>query len=89
MINTVFFTTNKLFLHRLFYIKPSLNIDIGDAMLLTIEGLQNLIRMPHGCGEQNMVDFAPDVYIAKYLQSRGNLDVSTMERIKTALVEGT
>ncbi|GAF78713.1 unnamed protein product, partial [marine sediment metagenome] len=28
----------------------------------TIEGLEKLIQMPFGCGEQNMIVFAPDVF---------------------------
>ena len=33
----------------------------------TLNGLNNLLRMPHGCGEQNMVNFAPDVFVTDYL----------------------
>jgi CD109 antigen len=33
----------------------------------TIDGLEALLQMPMGCGEQNMILFAPDVYITKYL----------------------
>lgn len=33
----------------------------------SIKGLDNLLQMPYGCGEQNMLNFAPDVYIVKYL----------------------
>ncbi|XP_052786996.1 CD109 antigen-like [Mya arenaria] len=45
----------------------------GNFMKPSIDGLQRLLKMPHGCGEQNMVDFAPDVYIAKYLKTVGQL----------------
>jgi CD109 antigen len=37
-------------------------------MVPTIDGLQNLIELPHGCGEQTMVNFAPDVYLTIYLK---------------------
>jgi A-macroglobulin TED domain len=37
----------------------------------SLSGLGNLLAMPCGCGEQNMIYFAPDVYILKYLQSVG------------------
>ena len=33
----------------------------------TVNNLNNLLRMPYGCGEQNMVNFAPDVFITDYL----------------------
>nr|ADT91769.1 alpha 2-macroglobulin [Penaeus indicus] len=41
---------------------------VGD--LLALSALQNLgflIRMPSGCGEQNMINFAPNVYMMQYL----------------------
>ena len=42
-------------------------------MVSSIDGLQNHIRMPFGCGEQTMLNFAPDIYITKYLKSVGKL----------------
>ncbi|XP_072019177.1 CD109 antigen-like [Amphiura filiformis] len=41
----------------------------GDIMGPTIAGLDKLLQMPTGCGEQNMIYFAPDVFIYKYLES--------------------
>lgn len=29
--------------------------------------MSSLIKMPYGCGEQNMINFAPNVYILQYL----------------------
>jgi CD109 antigen len=40
----------------------------GSLLSQTIEGLDSLLQMPYGCGEQNMLLFAPDVYIARYLR---------------------
>lgn len=31
------------------------------------QNLGHLIRMPYGCGEQNMIRFAPNVFILQYL----------------------
>ena len=33
-----------------------------------LNGLDNLLRMPMGCGEQNMVLFAPNIYVLQYLK---------------------
>ncbi|KAL5016867.1 hypothetical protein ScPMuIL_006456 [Solemya velum] len=44
---------------------------IGDVMGPTIQGLENLLRMPTGCGEQTLVSFAPDVFISSYLEATG------------------
>uniref|UniRef100_A0A8C3LV83 CD109 antigen n=1 Tax=Chrysolophus pictus TaxID=9089 RepID=A0A8C3LV83_CHRPC len=40
---------------------------IGDLLGPSINGLSSLIKMPYGCGEQNMINFAPNVYILQYL----------------------
>ena len=46
----------------------------GDVMGPSLEGIGNLLRLPYGCGEQNMVNFAPGVSIAQYLQQTNQLD---------------
>ncbi|KAK1171930.1 CD109 antigen-like [Acipenser oxyrinchus oxyrinchus] len=40
---------------------------VGDLLGPSIAGLESLIQMPCGCGEQNMVHFAPDIYVLQYL----------------------
>ncbi|MGH0123282.1 UNVERIFIED_CONTAM: hypothetical protein FKN15_021022 [Acipenser sinensis] len=40
---------------------------VGDLLGPSISGLESLIQMPCGCGEQNMVHFAPDIYVLQYL----------------------
>ncbi|XP_075454127.1 CD109 antigen-like isoform X2 [Ascaphus truei] len=40
---------------------------IGDLLGPSIDGLASLIQMPHGCGEQNMINFAPNIYVLQYL----------------------
>ena len=49
----------------------------------TINNLDNLLQMPHGSGEQNMVTLAPDVYIVKYLTATNQLT----EEIKNKALE--
>ena len=39
----------------------------------TLKNLNNLLSMPFGCGEQNMANFAPNIYILKYLSSTRQL----------------
>ncbi|KFV62119.1 CD109 antigen, partial [Dryobates pubescens] len=39
----------------------------GDLLGPSIHGLAGLIQMPYGCGEQNMINFAPNVYVLQYL----------------------
>lgn len=52
------------------------NIDItfgfvclGDIMGSSISGIENLLKMPYGCGEQNMINFAPSMFIRAYLNT--------------------
>ena len=40
---------------------------IGDAMGPTLKNLDKLLKLPFGCGEQNMINFAPNLYILDYL----------------------
>ena len=46
----------------------------------TIAGLDKLLQMPTGCGEQNMVYFAPDVFIYKYLESTNQENAAIKEK---------
>ncbi|XP_041473602.1 CD109 antigen-like isoform X2 [Lytechinus variegatus] len=43
----------------------------GDILGPTMANLDQLLRMPTGCGEQTMIAFAPDVFIYKYLRETG------------------
>ncbi|KAI8799066.1 BgTEP3.p1 [Biomphalaria glabrata] len=46
---------------------------VGDLMGPTIAGLDALLQMPTGSGEQNMVNLAPNIYVVNYLQSVNQL----------------
>ncbi|XP_038963370.1 C3 and PZP-like, alpha-2-macroglobulin domain containing 8 isoform X2 [Rattus norvegicus] len=52
---------------------------MGDILSSAIKNTQNLIQMPYGCGEQNMVLFAPSIYVLKYLNETQQLT----EKIKS------
>ncbi len=54
----------------------------------TIDGLDSLIQMPFGCGEQNMILFAPDVYITKYLKESGQLKPEIMAKAEKLMITG-
>nr|XP_045622212.1 murinoglobulin-1-like [Procambarus clarkii] len=41
----------------------------GDLLALSLENLGHLIRMPYGCGEQNMINFVPNIFIMQYLKA--------------------
>ena len=45
----------------------------GDYMVPTLENYDDLIQLPTGCGEQNMVNFAPNILMLEYLKINGKL----------------
>ncbi|XP_074858458.1 alpha-2-macroglobulin-like protein 1 [Carettochelys insculpta] len=55
---------------------------LGDIMGTALQNLHQLVQMPSGCGEQNMVLFAPIIYVLQYLGKTGQL----REELKTRAV---
>lgn len=45
----------------------------GDLMGPSLEGLDSLVQLPMGCGEQNMLLMAPNVYVMRYLNAKNDL----------------
>lgn len=45
-----------------------------------LTNLDNLVRMPTGCGEQNMVGFVPNIFVLKYLTNTGRLSDEVEEK---------
>ena len=60
----------------------------GSFLTQSIEGLDQLLRMPFGCGEQNMILFAPNVYIARYLKETGQLKPEIMAKAEHLMTVG-
>ncbi|CAB3366518.1 Hypothetical predicted protein [Cloeon dipterum] len=46
---------------------------VGDLLGPSIPNLANLIRMPFGCGEQNMLNFVPNIVVLDYLKNSNQL----------------
>lgn len=46
---------------------------IGDILGTSMANLDDLVRMPYGCGEQNMVNFVPNIIVLDYLTQAGKL----------------
>ncbi|XP_063003438.1 C3 and PZP-like alpha-2-macroglobulin domain-containing protein 8 [Elgaria multicarinata webbii] len=61
---------------------------IGDVMGPTLHNLDNLLRLPFGCGEQNMIHFAPNVFVLKYLQKTKQLSPEVESEATDYLVQG-
>lgn len=61
---------------------------IGDLLGGTIENLHQLIRLPTGCGEQNMLKFVPNIVVLDYLIAAGNLDPAVKDKATKFLLSG-
>ncbi|XP_036037835.1 murinoglobulin-2-like [Onychomys torridus] len=53
---------------------------LGGILSTAIKNTQNLLEMPFGCGEQNMVLFAPNIYVLKYLNETQQLTEKTKSK---------
>lgn len=53
-----------------------------------LQNLERLLAMPSGCGEQNMVRFAPNVYIQQYLETSGQLRPDVRAKARGFLQSG-
>ncbi|XP_031634654.1 CD109 antigen-like, partial [Contarinia nasturtii] len=61
---------------------------IGDLLGGAIQNLHQLIRLPTGCGEQNMLKFVPNVVVLDYLSAAGNIDPLIKDRAVKYLLSG-
>ncbi|NXR64779.1 A2ML1 protein, partial [Rhadina sibilatrix] len=60
----------------------------GDLMGMALQNLDHLVQLPHSCGEQNMVLFAPVVYVLQYLEKTRQLSPEIRERATGFLRNG-
>ena len=61
---------------------------IGDVMGPTLKNLDRLLKLPFGCGEQNMINFAPNLFILDYLHGTKQLKQDTEKLSLDLLVRG-
>ncbi|XP_037033232.1 CD109 antigen-like [Bradysia coprophila] len=55
---------------------------VGDLLGGTIKNFEKLIRLPTGCGEQNMMNFVPNIVILDYLTNSHQLTAEVEGRAK-------
>ncbi|XP_058026766.1 alpha-2-macroglobulin-like isoform X2 [Ahaetulla prasina] len=61
---------------------------LGDILSSAIQNVQQLLRLPSGCGEQNMALLAPNIYILDYLNKTDQLTEETRSKGIAYLVTG-
>jgi len=60
----------------------------GDLMGRAMKNLDKLLAMPYGCGEQNMLLFAPNIFILNYLKSTEQLTKDIQDKATRFLESG-
>lgn len=60
----------------------------GDILALSIHHLNSLVELPVGCGEQNMIHFAPSIYVLQYLDMSNQDNAEIRSRALSYMKEG-
>ncbi|KAM8902730.1 alpha-2-macroglobulin-like [Spinachia spinachia] len=61
---------------------------LGDILGRALNNLDGLLRMPYGCGEQNMALLAPNIYILQYLTNTQQLSQAIKDKATNFLTSG-
>uniref|UniRef100_A0A672JGJ6 Uncharacterized protein n=1 Tax=Salarias fasciatus TaxID=181472 RepID=A0A672JGJ6_SALFA len=61
---------------------------LGDILGRALENLDQLLKMPFGCGEQNMVLLAPNIYILLYLENTKQLTPAIRSKATNFMISG-
>ncbi|TDG98647.1 hypothetical protein EPR50_G00202840 [Perca flavescens] len=61
---------------------------VGDILAMSISNLDSLVQMPLGCGEQNMIHFAPSIYVLQYLDKSIQDNTEIRNRALGKIMEG-
>jgi len=70
------------------YVAVAAHMYKGDLLGPSVNGLDKLIKMPYGCGEQNMLNFAPNIYIMKYLEIAGQMTADIADKSRRYMMAG-
>uniref|UniRef100_A0A452R5U5 PZP alpha-2-macroglobulin like n=1 Tax=Ursus americanus TaxID=9643 RepID=A0A452R5U5_URSAM len=61
---------------------------LGDILGSAMQNIQDLLQMPYGCGEQNMVLLAPNIYVLNYLNETQQLTLEIKSKALGYLISG-
>ncbi|XP_055295249.1 thioester-containing protein 1 allele R1-like isoform X3 [Sitodiplosis mosellana] len=61
---------------------------VGDILGGSVKNMEKLIRMPDGCGEQNMLNFVPNIVILDYLKTTNQLTPAVEMKATTFMNAG-
>jgi len=54
---------------------------VGDLIGTSLNNIKDLVRLPYGCGEQNMIKFVPNIIILEYLKNAKKLNPELEKKI--------
>ena len=54
----------------------------------SLANIDGLLKMPYGCGEQNMLNFAPNIFIMQYLQATHQLTDEIKQKATDYTLQG-
>ena len=60
----------------------------GDILAPSMANLEKLVKMPYGCGEQNMISMVPNIYVTKYLKGTGQNKPELLAKAKKFMKAG-
>uniref|UniRef100_A0A3Q1C6J4 Alpha-2-macroglobulin-like n=1 Tax=Amphiprion ocellaris TaxID=80972 RepID=A0A3Q1C6J4_AMPOC len=60
----------------------------GDILGRALKNIDGLLRMPYGCGEQNMALLAPNIYILQYLKYTEQLTPAIRQKASNFMTSG-
>ena len=66
-----------------------MSMTAGDVLGPVFENLDDLLRMPYGCGEQNMLYFAPNVFLIDYMQTTNTYTEDRATKAQRYMLTGT
>lgn len=60
----------------------------GDIMGQSLQNLDGMIRVPYGCGEQNMISLVPNIYALSYMKAAGIVKSEIEAKAKKNMKQG-
>ena len=60
----------------------------GDVMGGALANIDQLLKLPTGCGEQNMLKFAPNIYVLEYLTQSQQLTPAIEQKAHSFMQTG-
>lgn len=61
---------------------------LGPTVRGIVDGVEELLRMPTGCGEQNLIYLGPNVYVMRYLRAVGRLTSAVEKKARAFIRQG-